>query len=115
MKKLYIFTIRHFPKIPQKAGILAAPQSLFFISLGILFLVCGFQTHKVLAITPEIFAQTEVRQASPLNEVAILEKQAQQFYETGQFADTIAQLQRLVSYYATQGDKLYHFSKIMQQ
>ncbi|MDB9509742.1 CHAT domain-containing protein [Kamptonema animale CS-326] len=75
-------------------------------TICLLSLACGFQTPKALAITPETFAKAEVRQTPALNTVAALEKQAQQLYETGQFADAIAVLQRLVTDYTAQGNQL---------
>lgn len=75
-------------------------------TICIFSLVCGSQTPKSLAITPETFAKAEVRQTPALNRVAALEKQAQQLYETGQFADAIAVLQHLVTDYTAQGNQL---------
>ena len=71
-------------------------------------LACGFPTPKALAITTEIFAKAEVRQTPAFNRVTALEKQAQQLYETGQFADAIAVLQRLVADYTAQGNQFGH-------
>ena len=81
-------------------------KKITVFTICILSLACGFQTQKALAITPETFAKAEVRQTPALNRVAALEKQAQQLYETGQFADAIAVLQRLVTDYTAQGNQL---------
>lgn len=67
---------------------------------------CSLSTQKALAITPEIFAKSEITQTSSSNTVATLEQQAQQLYETGRFADAIAVLQHLVADYAAQKDRL---------
>ena len=81
-------------------------KNLPIFSIYLLFLACGFQTQKALAITTEIFAKAELRQTPPSNPVATLEQEAQQLYETGHFADAIAVLQHLVVNYALQGNKL---------
>ncbi|MDF0555202.1 CHAT domain-containing protein [Kamptonema sp. UHCC 0994] len=81
-------------------------KNLPIFSVYFLFLACGFQAQKALAITPELFAKAELRQTPPSNPVATLEQEAQQLYETGHFTDAIAVLQHLVVDYAAQGNKL---------
>jgi len=65
-----------------------------------------FYTPKALAVNPEIFARAELGQGAESNQLAGLERQAQQEYEAERFASSIELLQRLVVNYTAQGQKI---------
>jgi CHAT domain-containing protein len=81
-------------------------KKLPILTICLLSIASTFPTPKALATPSEIFARAAVGQNQQSNELADLERQAQQAYEAEKFTSAIELLQRLVTTYTSKGNQL---------